>query len=94
MVIGLLTLHLLLSGCLSLKEKRSHIKPLLARLHKEFNISAAEVDLQDRWQESVIACVMISNETRFIQSALSQVLDYTQKNYPDIEIIQHRIEIL
>ncbi len=94
MAIGLLTLHILLSGCNSLKDKRSQIKPLLARLHKEFNISVAEIDRQDMWQESIIACVLVSNEGRFAQKALNQVLDYTQNNWPNIQIIQHRIEII
>ncbi|MBS3752567.1 MAG: DUF503 family protein, partial [Anaerolineales bacterium] len=31
MRIGLLTLHLRIPGCASLKEKRSQIKPLVAR---------------------------------------------------------------
>jgi uncharacterized protein YlxP (DUF503 family) len=94
MAIGLLTLHILLPVCKSLKEKRSQIKPLLARLHKEFNISVAEVDRQDMWREAVIACVLVSNESRFAQKALNQVLDYTQNNWPEIEIVQHRIEII
>jgi uncharacterized protein YlxP (DUF503 family) len=44
MSLGLLTIHLHLPGCASLKEKRGRLKPLLTRLHREFNISAAEID--------------------------------------------------
>jgi uncharacterized protein YlxP (DUF503 family) len=32
--------------------KRSRLKPLLARLHREFNISVAEVDRNDAWKEA------------------------------------------
>ncbi|OQY29775.1 MAG: hypothetical protein B6243_10930, partial [Anaerolineaceae bacterium 4572_5.2] len=39
MSLGLLTLHIQISGCSSLKEKRGRLKPLLARLHREFNVS-------------------------------------------------------
>ena len=46
-MIGILTLHLQLPGCASLKEKRGRLKPLLARLHRKFNIPAAEMDLRD-----------------------------------------------
>ena len=35
MSIGLLTLHLHLPGCASLKEKRGKIKPLITRLHRD-----------------------------------------------------------
>ena len=41
-----LSLHLHLPGCASLKEKRGRIKPLMARLRREFNLSVAEMDLQ------------------------------------------------
>ncbi|MBA4379619.1 MAG: DUF503 domain-containing protein, partial [Anaerolinea sp.] len=35
-MIGLLTLHLHLPACASLKEKRGRLKPLIHRLHREF----------------------------------------------------------
>ncbi len=38
--LGLLTLNIQLPGCTSLKETRGRLKPLLARLHREFGISA------------------------------------------------------
>ena len=44
MVIGACQLQLHLPGGASLKEKRALIKPLLVRLHREFNVAAAEVD--------------------------------------------------
>jgi uncharacterized protein len=37
-MIGQLTIYLHLPGCASLKEKRGRLKPLLARLHREFNL--------------------------------------------------------
>ena len=47
MSLGLLTIHIHIPGCASLKEKRRRLKPLITRLHREFNISVAEIDLQD-----------------------------------------------
>jgi uncharacterized protein YlxP (DUF503 family) len=63
MAVGLLTLHFHLPGCASLKEKRSRIKPILARLHREFNVSAAELARQDAWQEAVLACALVLQST-------------------------------
>ncbi len=94
MSIGLLTLHLLLPGCASLKEKRSRIKPVLARLHREFNISSAEIERQDMWQEAVLACAMISNDHDYTQRALQAVKDFLPKHWPDLEILDYRIELL
>ena len=56
-MLGQLTIHLHLPACSSLKEKRGRLKPLLARLHKEFNVSVAEMDLQDKWTEAILAWV-------------------------------------
>ncbi len=92
MVIHLLTLLIELPGCSSLKDKRSRIKPLLARLHQKFNLSAAEIDHLDRWQSSVIACVMVSNDAQHNQRVLQQVVDFIESDFPDLLIQQQRIE--
>nr|MBI2904893.1 DUF503 domain-containing protein [Chloroflexota bacterium] len=47
MFIGACTVRLHLPGVRSLKEKRGRLRPLLARLPKEFNLAAAETGLQD-----------------------------------------------
>jgi uncharacterized protein YlxP (DUF503 family) len=93
-MIGVLTIHLRLPGCASLKEKRGRLKPLLARLHRQFNVSAAELDLQDRHQESVIACGMVGNDAAFLQSALQTVRKWAEANWPDGEVIDEKIEIV
>ena len=90
---AILTFHLRLIGCSSLKEKRSIIKPMLTRLHKEFNLSAAEVDLQDHWQEVVITCAMAGNEHVFLERAMHQVLDFMARQWPDYPIFSENIEI-
>lgn len=94
MAIGILTLHLQLPGCTSLKEKRSRIKPVLARLHREFNVSVAEDGFNDLWQEAQLVCALVSNDASFSRQVLQTVLDFTEKNFPDLYILEHRIEIL
>jgi len=79
---------------MSLKEKRSRLRPLLARLHREFNVSVAEVDLLDRWQEAVLTCAVVSNEAPQCQRVLQTVLDFTAKHFTDVEIFDHRIEMI
>jgi uncharacterized protein len=92
--IGLLTLCFQLPGCNSLKEKRSRIKPLVIRLHREYNISVTEIDRQDKWQEAVIACVIISNDQAFSQSVLQQVEHYVESHFPDVTLFDHQIELI
>ena len=94
MPVSLLTLSVLLPGCASLKEKRGRIKPILARLHREFNISVAEVDRQDAWQEAVLACALVSNDPGFIQKSLQEVIHFVEKSWPDENLLDHSIEII
>ena len=78
LMLATLTIHLHLPTCASLKEKRGRIKPLLSRLHREFNVSVAEIDLQDTWQEAIIACAMVGNDQGFLQSALQGVAKWVE----------------
>ncbi len=94
MPIGLLTLHLQIPGCASLKEKRSHIKPLLARLHREFNVSTAEMDLQDDWDEMIIACAWVGNDSAHVQRSLHSIPAWLEHNWPDIGLIDDHIEMI
>ena len=93
MSIGVLTLHFQIPGCLSLKEKRSRLKPLLARLHREFNISTAEINHQDAWQETIIACAMVSNDPAFNQQALQHITRWVEENWPDVTLVNDKIEL-
>jgi len=93
-MIGILTLHLHLPGCASLKEKRGRLKPLLARLHRQFNVSAAELGLQDKWQEAVIACGMVNSDKAHIQRSLQAVIGWVEKNWPDVQVFEEYIELL
>lgn len=94
MHIGTLILHLHLSGCTTLKEKRSRLKPLIHRLHREFNVSVAEIDLLDAWQEAVIACVLVSNDNGHTQRSLQKIPHWIETIWPDIILVAENLEIL
>jgi hypothetical protein len=92
-MLAVLTIHLHLPGCASLKEKRGHIKPLLARLHREFNVSTAELDLQDAHQQAVLGCAMIGNDAAYLQSALETVRRWVESNWREGDVIEQRLEL-
>ena len=92
-MIGTLTIHLHLPACSSLKEKRGRIKPLIARLHRQFNISVAEMDLQDQWQEAVIVCALVGNGRGYLESALQTVAKWVEGNWPDGDVGESRVEV-
>jgi uncharacterized protein YlxP (DUF503 family) len=93
-LIGILTIHLRLPGCSSLKEKRGRLKPLLARLHKEFNISTAEMDLQDTWQDTIVACGMVGNDRVHLERSLQTVARWLDENWTDMQVVDEHIELV
>jgi uncharacterized protein YlxP (DUF503 family) len=93
-MIGILTIHLHLPGCASLKEKRGRLKPLLARLHNKFNVSVAEMDRQNQWQEAVIACALVNTDSRQVQRSLQAVSKWVEANWPDGQVIDEQLEII
>ncbi|MGW8251548.1 MAG: DUF503 domain-containing protein [Anaerolineales bacterium] len=94
MPVGLLIMHLRLPGCSSLKEKRSRLKPLLARLHREFNISVAEYGHNDSWQEAVVACALVSNDNGQTQRSMQKVLKWVDRSWPDVDLEYEQMEII
>lgn len=93
-MLATLTIHLHLPACVSLKDKRRRIKPLLARLHREFNVSVAEMALQDAWQEAVIACAMVGSDGAHLHRSLLGVTRWIARNWPEGMIVDEKIEIV
>jgi uncharacterized protein YlxP (DUF503 family) len=92
-MLGQLTIHLHLPACASLKEKRGRIKPLIHRLRREFNVSVAEMDLQDKWTESVIACAMVNSDAVILRQSLQSVAKWVESNWTDGDVIEQKIEM-
>lgn len=94
MTIGLLTLHLQIPMCSSLKEKRSQLKPLIIRLGKEYNVAVAELGYQDSWGEALIGCVTLSNDGAHTQRSLQKIIPWLERHFPHLPIIEDKIELI
>jgi uncharacterized protein YlxP (DUF503 family) len=94
MHVGALTLELRLPGCTSLKEKRSRLKPLLAALHRTFNLSAAEIEHNDNHQRATVACVIVANERPHIEQILSRLPGWVENQRPDLQVIDQQLIFL
>jgi hypothetical protein len=92
-MLATLTIHLHLPVCSSLKEKRGRIKPFISRLRREFNVSVAEMDLNDHWQEAVIVCAMVGNGHGHLEAALQNVARWVEGHWTDGDVIGQKIEI-
>ena len=93
-IIGLLTVELELPGVSSLKEKRGIVKSLTNRVQKQFNVAVDEVGYNDVWQTTAIAIATVTNSTRHANQVVDTVLKWIEQNFPDLEIIGERIEII
>jgi len=94
MIIAVLTLHLRFAVNDSLKGKRRWLKPLLVRLRREFNVSAAEVGFQDVLKESLLACVLVSNAEGHATRSLQKIIRWLERNWPNIQVVDESIEII
>jgi uncharacterized protein YlxP (DUF503 family) len=71
-VVGVMTWELHLVACQSLKDKRQILQSLKARLHNEFNVSAAETAHQDLWQRAEITVCVVSTDRTHAADVLRQ----------------------
>jgi len=67
-----MTWELHLVACQSLKDKRQILQSLKARLHNEFNVSAAETAHQDLWQRAEITVCVVSTDRTHAADVLRQ----------------------
>jgi len=93
MLIGVCQIVLLIPGSDSLKGKRFVLSSLKTRIRNKFNVSVAEIDDNDKWQRATLGIAMVSNERRFLDQAMSQILNLIEEQ-DQIEIIERQIEIL
>jgi uncharacterized protein len=94
MVIGSSVIELDLPGINSLKEKRSVLKGLIARVHKQFNVSCAEVGFHDVWQSSALGVAVCSTSAVHAQNVLENVVTWIEMNRPDLMVVDHSVEII
>jgi len=94
MTVGVCHVWLRLPENHSLKGKRQVVKSLLARLHNKFNVAAAEVDDNDRWQIVSLGVTCVTNNERHVHQIMAQVIAFIQAERPDAELIDYRTEVL
>lgn len=68
----------------SLKEKRSIIKRITARLRRDFNVAVTELDYHDLWQRTKLGIVTISNEYQYAEKVIQEVLR-VMDSYSELE---------
>ncbi len=92
MVVGVCTVQLEIPAQ-SLKEKRSVVKPILARVRDRFNVSAAEVDDLDLWHNSTLAFACVSTDADYAHGLLTKVVNFIEESHFDANILDFQIEL-
>jgi uncharacterized protein YlxP (DUF503 family) len=77
-VIGALTLTVHVPESQSLKDKRQVVSSLLARIRRQFNVAAAEVEDQDTWQVATLGVVCVSSDRRHADEMCQKVLRWVE----------------
>jgi len=78
MIVGVLKIKISLPGCFSLKEKRRCLKSMITRLKNEFNLSAAETDLNDFRQSAEIGISIVGNDSKLIQAKSDKIINFIE----------------
>jgi uncharacterized protein len=93
MIVGTLVLELRLPENHSLKGKRQVVKSLVARMHGRFNVAAAEVDDNDRWQTATIGVACVSNNAVHARQMLESVVAFVETDRLDAEVVGAAITV-
>lgn len=93
MVVGVLAITIYIGGMKSLKDKRSVVKSLLAKIRTKLNMSVAETGRQDEWNKSELGFSCITNDSSHADSMLSSIIKYIDGDIR-VEIIDSYSEII
>jgi uncharacterized protein YlxP (DUF503 family) len=94
MAVGLLTIELYLPLNDSLKGKRGILKPLIARLRRDFNVSVCEADAQDVLTRAVLEVVCVSHNHALAHRHLQLAAKRVEGWRMDAQLVDYSIEML
>ncbi len=94
MLTGICEYQLLLPGARSLKDKRSRLKSLQARLSNKFNAAVCESGDQELWQRACLGVAVVGNERRHIESMLDNITAFIEGFSDEIVLLQTDREII
>lgn len=93
MNVGILQIELEIPSSFSLKEKRGVVKSLKERLRQRFNVSAAEVDLQEVWNRARLGVACVAVDARAARETLDAVVRFSEEHDGSV-VSDYSIEVL
>jgi len=92
-IIGACEVKLMIFESNSLKDKRHIIKSIIGKIQSRFNVSIAEVGLNDSWKTSIIGFAFVTNDSVHANEVLSKVINFIDGDNR-VEILDYNMEIL
>lgn len=93
MLIGVCRVTISIPESFSLKEKRKVKRSIVDRVRAKFNVSIAEVESQEIWNELVLGISMVSTESKHIYEVMSEIIKLIEEQ-KEAELIDYEIDIL
>ena len=81
MVVGIVRAQLHVPMAASLKDKRTAVKGLKEQLRAHFNVSVAELDVNDTWQRATVGVAAVGDDEHDVAGRLKQVEDWIRRNH-------------
>ena len=80
MIIGTCKVYMTADWVYSLKDKRAVVKSIIEKVRNKFNVSIAEVELQDVHRSICIAFACVSTSVKYANSIVQNVLNFIDQN--------------
>ncbi len=93
MVVGILQIELRIEWSESLKDKRRVLSSLKDRLHREHQVSVAEVGQLEDHRVAVLGIAMASNSAAYCRSVLDRIVDKLRRTR-DCVLSDHQVQVL
>jgi len=95
-MIAFLTIELRIEAAQSLKDKRQVVRSLKDRLRASFNVSVAELDASNLWNQATVGVVSISDSRDYLDGLMKNVERQAMRitNNAGAEVVDSFVEFL
>jgi uncharacterized protein YlxP (DUF503 family) len=52
------------------------------------------MEMQDKWQETIIACGMVGNDQVHLEQSLQTVARWVESNWADMQVVKENLELI
>ena len=94
MNIGAARITLRIPHSRSLKDKRRVANSLRQRVGNKFNVSIAEVEMNDALQTLTLGVVCVSNSAVHASRMVTRVVEFIESERPDAEVVDLEEEVV